>query len=263
LELIVHDSLVTAVFSQPLRHRWVTSTIDVRLVSDQAIAPIAEGAFALVPSPACTLLTDSHAIVPDIAVIAGETGAIAMRSPVRPDEISDARVLLYETSATAEVLARSLMWPYFGIAVREWVYEPGDDIAISIVDDALALQDPEAGYSEDLVRSWFVMTGLPVVSQVLLAPRNANSEAVEEVVSLLTTCRETAHERRRELRQLMDRAYGIQRERLVNMIAHQRYSLEHADKDALVSLLVKGSGGSNYHPLTRLPFYDASAQTDP
>jgi predicted solute-binding protein len=171
-------------------------------------------------------------------------------------------VLLYETSATAEVLARSLMWPFFGIAVREWVYEPAEDLTVSIVDDALALQDPEAGFSEDLVRAWFVMTGLPVVSHVLLAPRSASSEAVDEVVTLLTTCREIAHERRRELRQLMDEEYGIQRERLVNVLAHQRYSLDDADKDALVSLLVKGSGGSAYHPLTRLPFLGASGHNE-
>jgi predicted solute-binding protein len=254
---IVDDSLVTAVFAEPLRRGWVSTDIDATLMPSPSAAEVPGGAFGLVSSPECTLLTDTHAIVPDVAVVAQETGAITMRSPVRADEISDARVLLYETSSVAEVLARSLMWPYFGIAVREWTREPDEDTTVTIVDGALALQPPEVGYSENLVRSWFVITGMPVVSHVLLAPREAAPEAVAGVVDLLAACRNQAHERRRELRQLMDEEYGIERERLVDVLTRQRYSLDDADREALVSLIVKGSGGSSYRPITRLPFLDS------
>jgi predicted solute-binding protein len=258
--LIIDDSLVTAVFAEPLRLNWIATDIDVTLMQAPSADGVPVDAFGLVASPECTLLTDTHAIVPDVAVVAVETGAIAMRSPVRADAISDARVLLYETSATAEVLARALMWPYFGIAVREWTREPAGDVTVTIVDGAPALQPPEVGYSENLVRSWFVVTGMPVVSHVLLAPREAAPEEVAGVVGLLTACRQQAHERRRELRQLMDEKYGIERERLVDVLTRQRYSLDDADREALVSLIVKGAGGSAYRPITRLPFLDAASQ---
>jgi len=254
MNLIIHDSLGTTVFVEPLRREWVSTEVNVVLESNPAAGQIPGFAFALVPSPICTLLTDTHAIVPDIAVVAHETGAIGMRSPVRADEVDEARVLLYDVSATAEVLARALMWPFFGITASGWVTEPDSEVLITIVEGALALQQPEAGYAQDLMRSWFVMTGMPVVTHVLLAPVGANANDADHITALLNNCQHVSQERRRELRLLMDSDHGIDRERLVDFLARQRYRLGDADREALVALIVKGAGGSRYLPLTRLPF---------
>lgn len=254
MQLILHDTLATTVFVEPIRRKWITTDVDVELASDLPGAQVDIGSFALVPSPECTLLADSHEIVPEVAVVARETGAIAMRSPVRADQIEAAKVLLYDVSGAAEILARALLWPFFGITVSGWTSEPASDIGITIVEGALALQEPEAGYCQDLVRSWFVMTGLPVVTHVLLAPVNAADETVETVVAALNDWRQVCHERRPEIRALMDVDRGIERERLVDFLAHQHYRLNDSDREALVALIVKGAGGSAYRPLTRLPF---------
>lgn len=262
MALLIHDTLATTEFVEPIRREWIVPERDVALETDLTATHIPADGFALVPSPECTLLVGTHAIVPEIAVVAVETGAIAMRSPVRADDIETAKVLLYDVSGTAELLARALLWPFFGIAASGWSSEPELDVVLTIMEGAPALQEPEAGHSEDLVRSWFVMTGLPVVTHVLLAPLGASSDEVEQIVALLTRSQQAAHERRRDLRRLMVEDLGIERDRLVGFLGQQRYRLESADREALVALIVKGAGGSRYLPLTRLPFREREEEGD-
>jgi hypothetical protein len=249
--LLLHDSLTTANLVEPLRRQWIDHEIEITFAPSVEAVAVGAEVYALLPSPEFTLLAGTHQIVPDVAVIDGPASAIAMRTPVRPDEIESSAVVLYETSATAELLARALIWPFFGITATDWTVEPAADAQITIVEGAAALQEPEAGHSLDLGRSWFVMTGMPVVTHVLAAPTGAPGEERERIVGLLKSALATSHERRRELRLLFDERYGVERERLVGYLSAQRYVLDDEAREALVALYVRGAGGSSYLPLTR------------
>ncbi|MGD9714822.1 MAG: MqnA/MqnD/SBP family protein [Thermomicrobiales bacterium] len=257
--LLLHDALTTANIIQPLRLGWVQHEFDVDLSEKLESGDVDAGSFALIPSPEITLLVDSHNILAAVAVVDEQSSAIAMRTPVRPDDIEASDVVLYETNATAEVLARALLWPFFGITARSLSALPNAEAQVTIVEGALALQEPETGQSLDLGRSWFVMTGMPLVSHVLIGPRNASSAEQSAVVSALNESLSEAHARRRELRQRFDTQYSVDRERLVSYFAGQRYRLDAGDREALVALLVRGAGGSRFRPLTRLPYADDDA----
>ncbi len=254
--LFLHDSLTTANLVEPLRLGWVEHDLDAVFSGALTAAQILQEDFALIPSPEITLLVDTHQILTQLAVVDEPSSAIALRTPVRPDDIEQSNVVLYETSATAEVLARALLWPFFGIETSGWTTEPESDAQITVVEGALALQDPEAGHSLDLGRSWYVMTGMPLVTHLLAAPREAAAADWDSVVNALQQSATEAHARRRELRLLFDERFGVERERLVEYQAGQRHQLGAAEREALVALLVRGAGGSRFLPLTRLPFAD-------
>lgn len=258
--LLLHDTLPTANLVEPLRQQWVDHQIDLEFRQGLRAGEIESDVFALLPAPEFTLLTSSHRLVPDIAVVDTQQSAIAMRTPVRPDVIESTDVVLYECSATAELLARALIWPFFGITCQEWRTSPDGEAQITIVEGALALQDPEAGQALDLGRSWFVMTGMPLVTHLLVAPSDADRSEHAAVADALRRSAAESHNRRRQLRLLLDERYGVERERLVTYLTGQRYLLDESDREALVALYVRGAGGSSYLPLTRPPF---AGQSEP
>ena len=83
-----------------------------------------------------------------------------------------------------------------------------------IVEGADALRPPEAGFSEDLVRAWFILTGEPVVSHLLVAPKGAARAEIEPAIALLEQARQVGHERRRELRGSVTERAGLDRDRV-------------------------------------------------
>lgn len=254
IRLLLHDSLTTANLAEPLRLGWVDQQIDVAFDTNLQAGSVGPDDFALVPSPEFSLLASTHRILPEVAVIDTQSSAIAMRTPGRPDEIESSSIVLYHVSATAELLARALLWPFFGIAADAWLEEPAAGAQVTIVEGTTALQEPESGYSLDLGRSWFVMTGMPLVTHVLAAPVITSEDERNLVTGLLRQSRAESQNRRRELRQIFDRLYEIERERLVSYLAGQQYSLDSVAREALVALNVRGAGGSRYLPLTRPPF---------
>jgi predicted solute-binding protein len=256
MRVVVHDSLATASVAEPARLGWVEGATHIVLAESPEAVGAVDQSMLLWPAPEATLLVDTHAIVPDVAIVEQSASAVALRTPVRPDALEETVVRLYETSATGELLARALMWPYFGLSVTAWIHEPDADAAAVVVEGAMALQEPEAGFTTDLGKAWFVMTGMPVVSHVLLVPRSAPPEERAAAITVLQECIGTAWERRRELRPLLDERYGVPRERLVDYLSSQRHILDEKDREALTALLLRGAGGSRYQPLTRLPFVD-------
>ncbi len=217
--LLLHDTLPTANLVEPLRQQWVDHQIDLEFRQGLRAGEIESDVFALLPAPEFTLLTSSHRLVPDIAVVDTQQSAIAMRTPVRPDVIESTDVVLYECSATAELLARALIWPFFGITCQEWRTSPDGE-----------------------------------------APSDADRSEHAAVADALRRSAAESHNRRRQLRLLLDERYGVERERLVTYLTGQRYLLDESDREALVALYVRGAGGSSYLPLTRPPF---AGQSEP
>jgi hypothetical protein len=215
---------------------------------------VGEADFALIPTPEISLLTATHGADPDFGVSVAESGAIAMRSPVRPDEIEEASILLYETSSTAELLARATIWPFYGIKASAWTIEADGASAITIVDGISALEPVEAGYSEDLVRAWYILTEQSVVTHLLAIPAGASNAEVDAVRSLLTNAAAAGYAARREVRRSLQAESSVEGDRLVAFLAGVRFDLDADDRAAAYSLIARGSGGTRYPLLREIPW---------
>ena len=177
MRLLIDDTFATATYTVPITSGWVSPpdgiTVEIahRLTDGFRIG----GGIVLAPASEILHLQQTHEVAGDVAVIADGNGAIAMRTPVRPDEVEATPVRLLDTSGVAELLARATLRPFYGIEPASWVRDDDAPEAaraeVVIVEGAEALREPEAGFSEDLSRAWFILTAQPVVSHVLLVPR--------------------------------------------------------------------------------------------
>jgi len=250
MRILLHDTLVTAPYVVPARLGWIESPVSVEPMADLRAGDVAPNEVALIPSAEVASLQESHQVVPDFAVIATGEGAVAMRVPVRPDEIEASPVRLYDASGSAEILARATLQPFYGINSTAWTSDDTASAQVVIVEGAEALREPEAGFSEDLSQAWFILTGQPVVSHVLLAPSALPPADLTNVLTFLDSARTDGLARRRDWRpQLADRE-GVGRDRASAFWAAQRLKMEPADRPALLDLLGKGSlGTSNPSPV--------------
>jgi predicted solute-binding protein len=256
MRIVVHDTLVTAPYLLPQALGWVDAMAPIDGRQQLRGTDLGADDVGLIPSAEVAVLHESHRVVPEVAVVAAGDGAIAMRVPVRPDEIASTAVRLYETSGTAEILARATLQPFYGIMPTAWSANDSTDAQVAIVEGAEALRDPEAGYSEDLTRAWFILTGQPLVSHVLVVPNGLDREAAAPFIDSLATLRAAALERRRDLRKHLSETEGIDRDRLTQLFAAQRLSLETEDRRALLMLLQHGNRGSAYPYVWNLTYLE-------
>jgi predicted solute-binding protein len=262
VRLLIDDTFAMKTYSLPIASTWVPlpEGFTVELVDRLTSATVSEDTVALASSSEISHLRETHAVVADIAVVADGNSAIAMRTPVRPDEVATTPVRLLDAGGTAELLARATLKPFYGIEPTTWVQD-GDspDAAraeVVIVEGPEALREPEGGFSEDLSRAWFILTAQPVVSHVLLVPRACPPNLLRNIVAFLDSARVAGQERRRDWRPLLADREGVGRERASAFWAAQRLSLEEPDRRALLDLLQKGSRGTSSAPLTTVKFVE-------
>ena len=207
---------------------------------------------ALIPSSELLRLQATHDVVPAVAVVADASGAIAMRTPARPDAVEKTPVRLLDVSGTAELLARATLKPFYGIEVTGWVRDAEAPEAARaeavIVEGTEALREPEAGFSEDLCRAWFILSDQPLISHVLLAPRDLSPSALRQLIDFLDGIKSVAHERRREWRSQFAARAGVGPDRASGFWTAQRLSLEPRDRRSLLDLLARGAQGTTYRP---------------
>ncbi len=260
MRLLLHDTLVTAPFTHPLAAGWIEPGVPLEVRAELRGGDLSAEHVALLPAAEVAAAQATHRVAPDAAVVAGVAGAVAMRTPARPDEIERGPVRLWRTSGTAELLARATLRPFYGIEPTGWVSGEDDPAAASaqvvVVEGAEALRPPEVGFGEDLCRAWFILTGVPAVGHVLLVPDGADRDVLGPALATLDALRVAAHERRRELRQAVATAHDLPFERLVPVLADQRLVLEEGDRRALLMLLQRGLQGSTYPPLEAVRFLD-------
>ena len=251
VRLLIEETFATATYTLPITSGWVSPadgiTVEMahHLTSDSAL----EESILIAPAPEILRLQQTHQVAVDVAVIADGNGAIALRTPVRPDEVEATPVRLLETSGVAELLARATLKPFYGIEPTSWVRDGDSPEAaraeVVIVEGAEALREPEAGFSEDLSRAWFILTAQPVVSHLLLVPNSLPAADLSHVLRFLDVTRAEGLARKKEWRpQLADRE-GVDRDRASAFWAAQRLRLEPADRRALLELLGKGSRGTS------------------
>lgn len=264
VRLLIDETFATATYTVPITSGWVSppDEITVEIAHRLTTDPASEGQIVLAPASEILHLQQTHDVVGDIAVIAEGNGAIAMRTPVRPDEVEATPVRLLDTSGIAELLARATLRPFYGIEPTGWVRDRDAAEAARaeavIVEGAEALRGPEAGFSEDLSRAWFILTAQPVVSHVLLVPRTLPPDLVREAVTFLVAARTESLARRSEWRsQLADRE-EVGRDRASAFWAAQRLKLEPADRRALLDLLGQGSRGTSSSSPANVKFIDGA-----
>jgi hypothetical protein len=178
-----------------------------------------------------------------------------MRAPVRPDEIEDASILLYQVSGTAELLARATIWPFYGIKASAWTTEVDGTSAITIVDGLSALEPVEAGYSEDLVRAWYILTEQPVVTHLLAVPVSATADELLDCRGLLTAAFAAGFANRRDIRKVLLAESSADGEALVDYQARLRHELDDEGRRAAYSLIARGAGGTRYPLLREIPWW--------
>lgn len=245
MRLVLDDAIVTSQVVVPLREGWASLPGGYVVRPNLTASDLAPDDIALLPAGEATDLAGTHRLVPDVAVVYGNAGVIAMRAPVRPDGIDETPIRLYHTSRTAELLIRALLRPFFGITACGFVSDEGEsDAQIVVIEGAEALNPPEAGFQEDLARAWFILTGLPLVSHVLVAPLAIGAGDVDPIIDGLRTAVAAGAERRREVRVTIAAQAEVDRDRLVEVTNGLRFQLEAADVQSLRQLVARGSWGT-------------------
>ena len=251
MRLLIDDTFSTKTYTTPIASGWVSAPegLDASLVARLTADQVGPEDAALIPSSALGTLQTTHDVIPDTAVIADSVGTVAMRTPVRPDEIDSTPVRLLDAGSLAETLARATLHLFYGITPTAWIRDDDAPEAaraeVVIVDGAEALREPEGGFSEDLARAWFIWTAQPVVSHILVVPKELPSEEADQLVQFLDDARSAGLERRREWRSQLAEREGVGRNRASAFWAAQRFTLAESDRPALLDLLAKGSRGTS------------------
>ena len=251
MRLLIDDAFATKIYTVALASGWLSAPdgVDVSLAQRLSGDDVATDDAALIPSSELRKLHATHDAIPAVAVIADGVGAVAMRTPTRPDEIEATPVRLLDASGGAEMLARATLQPFYGITPTDWIRDdttPGAALAeVVIVEGAEALREPEGGFSEDLSRAWFILTALPVVSHVLDVPRDLPDQESRQIGQFLAAARALGTERRRDWRPQLAAREGIGRDRASAFWAAQRLSMGPDDRRALLDLLAQGSRGTS------------------
>lgn len=265
MTLLIDDNLTTAMIAVPFSESWVETDVSVVVRDGLAASDVTSNDVALISTAEATLLTETHVLVSEVTVVLDGVGPIAMRTPVRPDGVEDTVVRLLDVGPTAEMVARALLRPYFGITATSFAVSelsPGAASAeVIILDGAAALTQPEAGYQEDLARAWFVLTGQSLVSHVVVVGLHAQVRGADAELDALRAAVAASRERRRDVRRIVAERREIEdRDALAEMTNRQRFELTPADRNSLANLVARGTWGSRFGK--RLPVYRDSLPDD-
>lgn len=244
MRLLIHDTLITSPFTMPISQRWLESPLPVETRASLAGGDLTADDVAFLPAAEIASLHDTHHILPDFAAVSFQRGAIAMRVPVRPDEIRVTPVRLWHASSSAEMLARATLHPFYGITPTTFTSSNTAEAQVVILEGSEALQAPEAGFSEDLVRAWFILTEQPFVSHIVVAPKALDRQALAPALSTLSDLRLAGHERRKEVRRAIAETAQLEPNVVTDFFLAQRYTLEPNDRRSLLMLLQRGNRGS-------------------
>ena len=260
MRLALDHTFITAPVVHPFVAGWEEAPTDLDVSASAGLTGRAIGAdgYGLIPLPEYAWLQETHQIIPDVAVVSGNSGMVAMRCPVRPDGIGITPVRLIDIDGAGEILARATLRAFYGIHASSWLRSDDEPAEVVIVSGPMAVELPEAGFSEDLCRAWVILTGSRAVDHVLVAPKDADRATVAPVVEFLKGLVATGHERRRELRREISEPYGLDRDRLAEVQNAYTFELDVDDQRSAQLLLQRGIPGSVYPTVGSITFMGRS-----
>jgi predicted solute-binding protein len=284
-ELLLDDAPAIAPLALALELGWATLPMPVRTVPNLSAATARDNPGALVCAPLVEYadLQEDYTILPDLAAGGHHGVATVLLADRRLDEVEDPIVDLGEISRTAECLARATLLKFYGITAAAWVRDgqesaglrieesPGEEttsdntpesaterltVEIREGGEALHLLDePGDRVVSDLGRAWFILTGLPPVSHLLLAPNallGADDPALQELLAALPVALAVVHERRRELRRTLAERYGVSRD-LLNAFYNDQFLILTGDaQKSILALFPEGAWGMDLPTVARL-----------
>ncbi len=265
LELLLDDSPVIAPLALALELGWAILPVPVRTISGLTAQTMREypGAVGFTPLAEYADLQRDYTILPDLAAGGNHDAATILIADRRLDEIDDPIVDLGASSRTTELLVRAILLKFYGITAAAWLHdgqEPpvGDEgqqtIEIRDGGEALHLLNvPGDRIISDLGRAWFILTGFPPVSHLLLAPTSRLADsALEALLAALPLALAVVNERRRELRRTLAERYGVSRELLNSFYADQFLTLTGDAQKSILAIFPAGAWGMDLPTVSQL-----------
>jgi len=250
MTILIDDTLATAQIAVPFSEGWLESTVETITRPNLRASDVGRNDVALLPVPEATLLTESHVIAPEVAIVFDGIGPIAMRTPIRPDGVEETIVRLLDAGPTAEVVMRALLRPYFGITATRFASSDDDPRAaeaqVVVVDGATGLEQPESGFQDDLARAWFILTGQALVSHVTVVGVEALARGAEREIETLRSAAALGVERRRDVRGIVAGRWAVDRDALAEFSNRVRFSLTPEDRQSVQSLVARGTWNSRF-----------------
>ncbi len=172
-------SLIARVVTQLLAPFAQDAGWEIRTREDLTAAVVrAEPGIALLDTLEALALVPAASIAVDLAVFSHHASPVVLRTPERPDRIDRAVVSVAGCRPASAALARATVEPFFGLRVVAWQQDGGTetDTTLRVVEDEAALVRLDE-HHHDLGRAWFILTGLPFVSHLLVCPPEVSLEA--------------------------------------------------------------------------------------
>ncbi len=269
LHLLLDDTPTIAPLALALELGLATLPATVQTLPrvDANVARAQPDALVLVPVAEYAVLQDDYVIIPELACGGHHNAGIVLIGDRRLDEIDDPLVDLADVSRGTELLTRATLLKFYGMAASAWLRD-GDTpppftgggvdqrhtIEIREGGEALHMLDaPGEAEVSDLGRSWFILTGLPPVTHLLLAPKRLlDTPALTALVGALPMALAATHERRREIRRDLADRYGVSRELLSDFYADQFLTLTGDAQKSLLALFPAGAWGMDLPTVAQL-----------
>jgi hypothetical protein len=220
------------------------------------------GICALVGGVDACLLSDRFTVITDVALASWHAGAVALWTPVRPDEINNVPVALNGVSRTPAAVARATIARFFGITVSGWERGESSGEAVVREHEGAFLEEVEPAVLNDLVRSWFILSGLPLATHLLVAPKellNEDPNSVTAVIDGLKAAASVGVSRRREIRRNMHTQFPGDRDQLVAFHNEQTFTLTKTVRKGWLDLIRRVGHAMNLPTPESVTFHTAGS----
>ena len=175
----------------------------------------------------------------------GAVETALLLAPQRLDYLDGQIVSVTPNAAgsVVETLLKTLLTPYYGITLElrhegEEGYDPSGTRLV--YGDEAGGQKPEGWVAEDLGLAWWVLTGLPMVWELLCAPRDleaAKPGATQVLSNLLKQSQRTAGENASTIQDEAMRRLNLPAARIKELFARQRFTLGQDEQRGLAHFL--------------------------
>jgi predicted solute-binding protein len=178
----------------------------------------------------------------------GKSETAMLLAPQRLDLMDGGEVSISPAArgSTAEQLLRILLAPYYGIKLTlRTPEEPGyntDGARLLYGDEAAkeAAGLPDGWVADDLGVAWFVLTGLPMVWEILAMPRDLDQRsrsAVEQLQALMRNSQRMAQEQQATVVDAAAKRLGLDETRVKELFKRQTYKLGQVEQKAVARFL--------------------------